>query len=98
MLHIDTEKDIKLDKDYLEIDSRRDSMILRLDAIDHIKLEKKDKRQSKPKAEDDMIVLYNEDNLVLHRLKFESRELSLKIFYSLKMVIRERGRSYHETK
>ncbi len=95
MLHIDTEKDITLDKDYLIVDSKRESMIIRLDLIDHIKHEKKDDVVSKHKANDDMIVLYNENHSVLHRLVFADRKLSEQIYYAIYEVIRERGRTYH---
>lgn len=98
MLHIDTEKEIKLDKDYLTVDSKRESMLIRLDLIDHIKREKKDLALSKHKANDDMIVLYNEKHVVLHRLVFSDKELSEKIFYTISEIIKERGRTYHETK
>ncbi|CAH2762041.1 ---NA--- [Erysipelothrix amsterdamensis] len=91
MLQIKADKDITLDSCYLMVDNNENSMMLPLKQIDHIKLEKNIQKSIKHKNNYDIIVLYNKDHVMLHRLRFESRELSYRLYNIIMAVIKERS-------
>lgn len=93
MLQIQMEKDITIDSCYLMVDNNKNCMIIPLSQIDHLKLEKNIQNSINHKNNYDIIILYNKDHVMLHRLRFESRELSYRLYNIIMAIIKERDGS-----
>lgn len=93
LINISNAKQIEIQGNILNICGETSSIVLKLEAIDHIKLEKKFEAHKRLTRHVNIIFLYNSSHQILHRLLFEESELSLSVFKSLGLIIKESGRS-----
>ena len=88
MIQINSEKEIKIEKNYLVVDSEHDNLVISLYMINHVKLEKKEYNHTNlVKAGGGVLYLYNHQHTVLHKLLFKNIELAMKVYYAMQVII-----------